>query len=157
MDELRIHAPRSLESTARLPPADAQRMADERVHTRSDQRGALADRVTSDDVHFARDEASRYSGGQPEADEVVADRVANDVDAGGARVGVAERDVGECHVSADVLKSTPSQLVFSPLIVRLPPIVLFLIDQGIGPPPPIRVTFPLTLIPFSRTCWPWWP
>src|SRR6478752_1690662 len=49
------------------------------------------------------------------------------------------------------LKSTPSQSVVCPLTVRLPPIVLFLIDQGIGPPPPKSVTFPLTVIPFSST------
>ena len=36
--------------------------------------------------------------------------------------------------------------------MRLRSIVLFLIDQGIAEPPPeIRVTLPLTVIPFNRT------
>jgi len=50
-----------------------------------------------------------------------------------------------------LLKSTPSQSVVCPLTLRLPPIVLFLIDQGMSPPPPVNVTFLLTVIPFSRT------
>jgi hypothetical protein len=49
------------------------------------------------------------------------------------------------------LKSTPSQSAVTPLIVRLPPIVLFLIAQGMSPPPPVRVTFLSTVMPFSRT------
>jgi hypothetical protein len=49
------------------------------------------------------------------------------------------------------LKSTPSQSAVTPLTLRLPPIVLFLIDQGMAPPPPVSLTFPLTVIPFSRT------
>ena len=50
-----------------------------------------------------------------------------------------------------LLTITPSQLGVMSLTMRLPPIVLVLIDQGIAPPPPISMTFPLTVIPFSRT------
>src|SRR6476469_6359145 len=49
------------------------------------------------------------------------------------------------------LNCTPSQVAVTPLIVRLPPIVLPLIDQGISPPPPVNVTFPLTVIFLIRT------
>src|SRR6478609_9148177 len=49
------------------------------------------------------------------------------------------------------LKSTPSQSVVCPPTVRLPSIVLFLIDQGISEPPPASLTFPLTVSPFRRT------
>src|SRR5436190_18741814 len=34
---------------------------------------------------------------------------------------------------------------------KLPPIVLSLIAQGISPPPPVSVTFPLTETPLSST------
>src|SRR5680860_1534941 len=50
-----------------------------------------------------------------------------------------------------LLKSTPSHAAVCPLTLRLPPIVLFLIDQGMLPPPPVSMTFLLTVIPFSRT------
>ena len=51
-----------------------------------------------------------------------------------------------------LLTITPSQLGVTPSTTRSPPIVLVLIVQGLtSSPPPISVTFPLTVIPFSRT------
>ena len=38
-----------------------------------------------------------------------------------------------------LLKSSPSHSGVTPLIVTLPPIVLFFSAQGIGPPPPVSV------------------
>src|SRR5450755_1294270 len=49
------------------------------------------------------------------------------------------------------LNCTPSQSAVTPLTVRLPPIVLPLIDQGISPPPPVSVTFLLTVTFLIRT------
>ena len=49
------------------------------------------------------------------------------------------------------LNCTPSQSAVTSLIVRLRPIVLPLIDQGISPPPPVSVTFPPTVSFLIRT------
>src|SRR5579864_1655025 len=50
-----------------------------------------------------------------------------------------------------VLNCTPSQSADTSLIVRLPPIVLPLIDHGISPPPPLSETFPVTVTFLIRT------
>ena len=52
---------------------------------------------------------------------------------------------------AMVLNNAPNQNGVTSLTVRLRPIVLFLTDHGMSPPPPVSVTFPWTVIPFSRT------
>src|SRR6476469_8906265 len=49
------------------------------------------------------------------------------------------------------LNWTPSHSAVRALIVRFPPIVLPLIDQGISPPPPVSATFPPTVNCLSRT------
>ena len=56
-------------------------------------------------------------------------------------------------VAADIVPGRASHSGVTPYTTRLPPIVLFLIGQGFPAcsPPPISVTFALTVIPFSKT------
>ena len=111
----------------------------------SDQGGALTGRLAGDVVDLAGDEASGHARDQSRAVEVPPDRVFHDGDAppGCSRsitvmlVSVALRPI--------LLNCTPSHSAVTPLIVRLRPIVLPLIDQGISPPPPVSVTFPPTV------------
>lgn len=127
------------------------RAADRRSAARSDQGLALTECVAADDVDSAGDETSGHSGRESAARQVEPDLVLDDVDAGGAWVDVVNGDVDQRRVAPIRLKSTPSHSDVSPVTVRLPPIVLFLIDQGMSKPPPTSVTLLLTVTPFSKT------